>query len=84
MNLTFSLDEVKESVSKEEGYEAIHAVHQLARAYGVRVEELDELIKEPFERFFYSIQIKLISVSNDYISPSFSRSLCESFIKVLR
>lgn len=46
MKLTYALNDIEKSVWKQQGYEAIHAMFQLAHSYSVNVDELEELVYE--------------------------------------
>ena len=45
MKLTYALNSIKDLISKGRGYEAIQAMHQLARSCDVTIDELEELIE---------------------------------------
>lgn len=46
MKLTFALNDIEKLVWNQQGYEAIHAMFQLAHSYSVNVDELEELVYE--------------------------------------
>lgn len=45
MKLTYALNNIKNLISQERGYEAILGMRQVARSYGVTIDELEELIE---------------------------------------
>lgn len=45
LKLTYALNNIKNLISQERGYEAILGMRQVARSYGVTINELEELIE---------------------------------------
>lgn len=65
MKLTYALDDIKKLVWKQQGYEAIHAMFQLAHSYSVNVDELEELVYEGSIK--HSIQTIICGKNEDRI-----------------